>query len=324
MYTFSSKHMKKFVKNIFIFIIIVSVVTGSVNWAYIKLYKGDPDNTKKFAHIPDKLQICNFGSSHGLCGFNYESISDKYNCFNFALNSQKLSYDYRLFQNYEEHIGEGTVVFITVSYFSLFGMEEIYDSGFASKNKRYYEILPPSLIKEYDFSTDLFCHYLPALGADTTTLVKTFLGKTSDNNDEIWKRMASDIDITADAKNAYSRHIEKYDEKGNRIYNQEEIDALYGLIEGCQEKGAIPVLITTPYLKEYTSEVMKNTDFYDEFYALIDKVVSDTGVKYYDYAFDERFSEQYVWFMNADHLNKEGAKKFVDILMEEIVYARNY
>ena len=75
--------------------------------------------------------------------------------------------------------------------------------------------------------------------------------------------------------------INKYDDDGNRIENQEEIDALYALIKGCQEKGAIPILITTPYLHEYTDAVKENTeDFYDQFYSIIDRVVTDTGVEY--------------------------------------------
>lgn len=41
---------------------------------------------------------------------------------------------------------------------------------------------------------------------------------------------------------------------------------------------------------------------------------------YCDYAFDERFMNNYKWFMNADHLNKEGARQFVNILMDEVVH----
>ena len=219
------------------------------------------------------------------------------------------------------------VVFITISYFSLFGKGETVDEDFASKNRRYYSILPASLIKEYDEKTDVYVRYLPVLSVDTGVLVMTLLGKNrEDNTDTYWQGIASDIDVEENAKAAYVRHIEKnkFDNNGKRIVNTEEVQALYDLINSCKEKGAIPILITTPYLHEYTDEVKKSDGFYDQFYSIIDQVISDTGVEYYNYAFDERFSDKYTWFVNSDHLNKEGARKFVDIIMEEIVKEKGY
>lgn len=320
--------MKKFVRNILIFLLFVSLIVLSMNHIYVQLYRGDFDHTNKFSSIPDKLQFCNFGSSHGLFAYNYEYLDEEYNCFNYGMTNQSLSYDYRLFQHYGEHIDQGTVVFITVSYFSLFGKAEVVSDDFASKNKRYYLILPPSLIKEYDITTDLFVHYFPVLGAGTGELIKTLFGKSKSIDDALWReKVSTDIDIIESAEDASNRHIlkNKYDDYGNRIVNQEEVDALYNLVKGCQEKGAIPVLITTPYLKEYTDKVKSTTDdFYGQFYGIVDQVVADTGVEYYDYAFDERFTNSYSWFMDVDHLNAEGARNFVDVLMQEVVYAKGY
>lgn len=319
--------MKKFVRQVITLLLIVTAITVSVNAMYVKLYGANIDYTDKFSCIPEMIQICNFGSSHGLCGYNYADYSEEYNCFNFSLTSQRLSYDYRLFQNFEGHITEGTVVFITVSYSSLFGKDEIYEDNFDSKNKRYYSILPAKLLKKYDIKTDVFVRYLPALSVDTGVLVKTLLGKNRvDNTDLNWQKTACDIDVYENAQAAYWRHIEnnKYDNNGERIINHEEIGALYNLIFACKDKGAIPILITTPYLHEYTDEVRKSENFYDQFYSIISQVTSDTGVEYYDYGFDERFSNNYEWFMNADHLNKEGARNFVDIIMAEIVKENGY
>lgn len=319
--------MKKFIMKLMVFIVIVTLITMGVNYLYIKQNNADPHYIKKFTDIPDTIQICNFGSSHGLCGYNYENYEEKYNCFNFGLASQTLSYDYRLFQNYSSHFDKGTVVFITVSYFSLFGKAEKFGESFESKNMRYYSILPRKLIKEYDLKTDLFVRYVPALGVSTRDLIGTLVGKSYNNNDANWQKVASDINIEEDAEKAYTRHIEinKYDEFGKRIVNREELDALYDLIKDCQAKGAIPVLITTPYLYEYTDEVNENTeDFYEQFYSIINKVVSDTNVEYYDYAFDERFINEYSYFRNSDHLNKNGASIFTDIIMQEIVYENGY
>ena len=242
-----------------------------------------------------------------------------------------MSYDYRLFQYYGDHIAEGTVVFIPVSYFSLFGTGEVHRDDFATKNKRYYSILPSSLIKEYDFETDIYAKYLPALTANTGDLIKTLLRKTADTIaiDDVWPEAVTDMDVTESAESIAYLHTEDkerfYDDGGNRIENQEEIGALYGLVRGCQDNGAVPILITTPYLHEYTDAVKEKSEgFYDHFYSIIGQVVKDTGVEYYDYAFDERFASGYSWFWDSTHLNKEGARRFTNILMQEIVYAKGY
>lgn len=278
------------------------------------------DHTNKFKNVPDNIQICNLGSSHGLYGYNYEDIDEEYICFNFALVSQTLSYDYRILKNYQDKIGDGTVVFITISYFSFFGNSEIEDKDFESKNQRYYKFLPANLIKEYNFSTDLYVAKFPSV-SNSEKLINVFLGNSKDETEEYWYRTADTIDVDADANAAYERHLRenKLDENGNRIINQEEIDSLYAIINLCKSKGATPVLVTTPYLIEYTNDVkLESPDFYNDFYNIINKVTALTGVSYYDFAMDERFVYDYSLFINADHLNKEGARKFVNILIETV------
>lgn len=321
--------MKKFLSRFITYMAIIVIITLAINFLFIKMDKSDSNCTNKFNDIPDTLDVCNFGSSHGLYGFNYEDVEQNgYACFNFGLASQYISYDYRLIQEYGNHIGKGTIVFIPVSYFSFWGKGEEVDDDFSSKNKRYYSILPSELIKDYDFKTNLFVNYLPALNVDIFVLIKKLIGKDSigDSNDYDWTRVASDIDVSEDARAAYGRHLvkNKLDDNGNRILNRQELDALYELIDYCKNKGAVPILVTTPYLTEYTDEVKKSApDFYDAFYSTIDTVIESTGVDYYDYAFDERFSHRYDLFMNADHLNKEGARQFTNILMKEVVDKKN-
>lgn len=320
--------MKKLIKKLLIFIITVLLIAETVNFAYMKRREPDPDGTNKFSSIPDKIQICNFGTSYG-GRFNYKDLENEYDCFNFALSSQSPSYDYRLFQYYGDHIVDGAVVFIPIAYFSLFGIEETRREDFLSKNGRYYSILPPSLIKEYDYRAGVYARYFPALTANTGKLIVTLLGETVRDNFEEYEKVTTDIEVgkTVKARVYHLLGDERvyYDTDGNRIENREEIGALYALIRGCQEKGAIPILITTPHLHEFTDAVREVAeDFYDQFYAIIDEVVRDTGVDFYDYAFDERFVSEYSLFSDSDHLNKEGGRVFVDILMQETVYAKGY
>lgn len=248
--------MKRFLAKILRFFLIITSVTLCVNFVYIKKDSLDSDNTGKFKSVPPSVTICNFGSSHGLNGFNYEDIADDI-CFNFALASQTLSYDRRLFDYYKGNISKGAVVFIPVSYFSLYGKDERVGNGFEEKNKRYYKILPPNLIKDYDRKTDIYVNYFPALYSKN--VLKVLFGRTQRIDNVAWLQVSTDIDLAKDVKAAYERHIvtNKFDENDSRIVNQEELDSLKYIINSCKDMEAVPILLTTPYLQEYTDEVKK-------------------------------------------------------------------
>ena len=85
----------------------------------------------------------------------------------------------------------------------------------------------------------------------------------------------------------------------------------------CREIGAVPVLITTPYLEEYLEEINANApDFDEEFSAILSPILTETGTVYMDYSADLHFTTRKDLFMNADHLNKEGARQFTNLLLE--------
>ena len=72
------------------------MILNILNTYYLQRNICDNDRTAKFKDIEPGIVISNTGSSHGLYGFNYEELGEEYNCFNFALESQRLSYDYRI------------------------------------------------------------------------------------------------------------------------------------------------------------------------------------------------------------------------------------
>ncbi len=171
---------------------LLSAIVGIINFAYIKMDVRDKDETGKFTSMPEHIQICNFGSSHGLYSFNYNEYNDKFETFNFGLLSQTLSYDELLMTYYQEHIGKGTIVFLPVSYFSFFGKREIDLSTFKTRNNRYYAILPKEFIKEYDYVTDILIRYLPSLAEKPKEVAKVLMGKSSNRLETIWKKTALD------------------------------------------------------------------------------------------------------------------------------------
>lgn len=301
------------------YIITLAGITLVVNFLYVK--QDSKDN--KFMSVPDEVQICNLGSSHGMFAYNYEDIESRYTCFNFALESQSLSYDERILDTYKNKICQGAVVFIDISYFSLYGHAETEDASFDSKNQRYYAFLPSDKIKKYNLKTKMLSGSFRSLSAGPLQIIKKFLKPMlSDSNSIYWSRTTDRTNIQENAEAAYRRHCVdgKTDSEGNLIKNEEEIAALFDIIRICRKIGATPVLVTTPYLSEYTDAIaLGSPEFFREFYRLIESVTQEMDISYYDYSRDERFCVRYDWFMDADHLNREGARAFTGILMEEVV-----
>ena len=78
------------------------------------------------------------------------------------------------------------------------------------------------------------------------------------------------------------------------------------------------VLITTPYYYEYLDDLI----FFREFYDILNNLVTDYEIKYYDYSRDARFMNK-SYFFDPSHLNQEGRIKFTEIVIEEILLNYN-
>ncbi len=317
--------MKKFLRTILLYIVSVAVCVLIINIMYIRIEQSEKakiTDSMKVAdpyieNVPYDIEVAVFGDSHGYYGFSFEEIKEAYNCFNFSLSSQSLSYNHRILEYYKDHIREDAKVFIYISYFSFFGKPEEEETGFSDKNKRYYRFLPKEYIKDYNLKTDIYVNWFPSLNAGTYKLSRVFLRKLSTDR---WSGEADRETVSDNVSQVVYNHIEnRLDDEGNRIYNKEEIDALHAMIKTAQEAGATPILVSPPYLKEYIETIEQNDPkFFEEYQALIKDIVEDTGALYYDYAEDPRFSGEYKLFMDVDHLNREGARIFTDILMKEI------
>ncbi|MCM1174485.1 MAG: hypothetical protein NC341_05465 [Blautia sp.] len=261
-------------------------------------------------HIHE-VRIGNIGSSHGLYDFNYDSLTERgYQCFNFANTSQSYDYDYAVLKEYGDYLTKDSILFIPVSYFS-FNNETINETEAEAMSIRYYHCLSPENIPGYDLYTDIVTHQFPILSAGEDILklfpklnlsLTVFAAGDSVDEQEFANR----------ARERYSRHFDNKEE----YFLQERIENLYEIIGYCRERGITPILITTPFSSYYRDLVSE--EFLQEFESVIAGIVNDTGVSYYDYSYDPRFRDNLSYFMDADHLNEEGAACFMNILMEEV------
>ena len=258
-----------------------------------------------------EVQIGNLGSSHGLYDFNYDALTQRgCQCFNFANTSQSYNYDYALLKEYGSYLTKDSILFIPVSYFS-FNDEVVNDTEREAMSIRYYHCLSPENIPDYDLYTDIVTNKFPILSAGEDIL-KLF----PKLNLSLIAFAAEDaIDEAAFANRAKERYSRHFDNK-EEYFMPERIENLYEIIAYCKEHEITPVLITTPFSKYYRDLVSE--EFLREFEDVITGIANDTGVNYYDYSYDARFRDNLAYFMDADHLNDEGAAYFMEILMEEV------
>ena len=96
--------------------------------------------------------------------------------------------------------------------------------------------------------------------------------------------------------------------------SDEAVDALEGIMQLCKAKKWKAVLVTTPYTAQYADHFPQEitNDVAQYLYQLADKY--DTV--YWDYSKDEEFRNDLSLFKDSDHLNRIGAQKFTDLLME--------
>lgn len=289
---------------------------------YKKVNCDDSSYTKKFQDMPERIEISNLGNSHGLFGFCYDE-QEKEKAFNFGLVSQSLDYDYRLIQQYQDRLAEGGVMFIVVSYFSLCEKEETEEDNFLSKNRRYYGILSPKYVKNYSFKEDLLADIFPVMGTKDNVIYEIATSREREiTAKDVWNRTLSETsreDIQQDAESSYLRHTEQlFDENEALVFNERNVTALYGIIALCREKNIEPVIVTTPYLREYVEEFYAKAPRYlENFYEFMRKVERETGAAYLDYSCDVRFEQEYQYFWSVDHLNRAGAVEFTKLVLEE-------
>lgn len=258
--------------------------------------------------VPKDIAIANTGSSHGQHAFDYSVMNDTV-AHNFALSSQSIWYDASLIDYYVDNMTEGSLLFIPISYFTLW-YDELSDAQFATKNRRYYSILDMDHIRFID-AVDECVHRLFQVAFLADDWEKTLVKKQAldEEND-----VQDDLEVVGKKRAKY--HKEKrniYDAEGNLMpIRVDNLESLNDLIERCKASGITPVLITTPFLDYYTRWF--DDEFEASFYGAIADTCSQYDVEYWDYSHDAAFSMNPDLFQDTDHLNELGGKRFTELI----------
>ena len=89
------------------------------------------------------------------------------------------------------------------------------------------------------------------------------------------------------------------------------------MVRLCNEQNAIPILLITPYRKEYTD--LFDDDFYSQYYGVIEELCKSEGCEFLDYSCDERFDLNDKYFADVYHMSKDGSNAFLTKVIRELV-----
>ena len=299
--------MKLFLKKLLCFSLVCAAIAFIANLAFY-LIRGSmtPAYVDRFLQAPEQIQVANLGNSHGQCGFLY-SNHPELACVNLGFGSQSLEQDERVLLNYIDRFSKGATLYIPVTYPSLRG-ETADDGGFLSLNRRYYYFMRRDLIMDFSWREWLE--------------VKSPGLFISDWTSEYWKedefeiaevRTADMIDIEADAEAAVKRHILSSQKDGAYTLSEDKIACLERIVNLCREHDVTPILITTPFLREYNDLVPE--EFLEVQQSFLTTFADEEDIQYLDYARDVRFIDRPDLFLNSDHLNEVGAMMFTDLIL---------
>ena len=99
--------MKKFIVKCGYMVVALAVTVYALNAWYFKIKANSTANfISKFYRMPNEIEVCNFGSSHGYYGFIYTDYDSYVTTFNFATESHTLSYDEKLMDYYNSHLSK--------------------------------------------------------------------------------------------------------------------------------------------------------------------------------------------------------------------------
>ena len=286
--------MKKFISNLFIFLMIVFlfnvVVFVFANDNYYKGYKEFP-NKKYHSFI--------MADSHGM---PLDQFAEKFEVYNFSSNSDSY-FDMKRKINYliENHYKVKTI-YITVDGHTLSPYRDANNN--TDKSIIYTSEITPNYIKEKYLK-----YYFPILQLKVNPLFRNYLeqkveniviGKKDVSNDIIWSKLKEKEQI----KRSEERVAGQFPTK-NRSQNLEK--TLLEIIHLCKVNGIALIGIKFPASETYLKIVGQRNYGADQLFL-------SNGLRVIDH--ESTFLNNDDYFGDQDHLNPKGGEAFVEKLLK--------
>jgi hypothetical protein len=306
--------MKKFFYKSVLFLLVLASVSSLVIFVFEKEL-GTITNSYTFKRHQlelqaDSIQVLILGTSQSLHG-----IDPSYFCmngYNASNTAQSLFFDERITLNYLDKMPRLKYVFIAVSdytfgYEIIDGNEEWRDYFYAQD----WDIKFPEIK-----SSDLHLYSKILLYTPETSLgyaLQLFHVNLVENYfPNGWARITEFTDINE----SYGlKRVQAH----NAVYSYKRLESisktLDTLIMALQKRNITPILFTPPVTSCYNKFADKKK--LEIMYRTISEFCNKYHCNYFDYLTDSRFGNSD--FGDCDHLNATGAKKFSEILNQDIL-----
>lgn len=315
--------MKAFLKRVLLFSLLAAICLFALSRLYIVQlgcdYEMEKNGMIQYKDMPDEIPLAVFGNSHAKCAVQWDTEQEQ-RIFRFADDAQNLLIDRMVFDAYSDRFADGAVLLFSISPMVLYADDQ-WTLQDLDLMKRYCNILPldrlPNgklrlyrLFRAVDFDTRVpvawFCEQL---GLDDSFLPRSSFVPNNLAELPEAERLAAAPKAPADMEAENQKWREA-------AYSASSLSALCAMLDACRTNGWRAVLFTPPYSHYYTDH--DAPAYREKTAACIETLQRDYGVPYLDYSRDERFMNTLSYYMDADHMNREGSRAFVPILLADV------
>ena len=273
--------------------------------------------SNKFKEIPDNLEIINLGSSYAKYAFDYSKVGIK--GFNFGVQPQSLSYDFRILKQFKNKLKKNGVIIITIPDFVF----AFLDYPIEDYNYRYYSFLNKENILNYSSLKNFLLNYFPLILQPKK--LKYILKDISKENSDSLVFIENSETVTKEAQRRINGWKKEFKLLGTE--NSEDIplnikemfrktqSLLEEMINYSLTNELKPVIVIPPCSKEL------NNFFSDNFlkeilYSNIEKA-NKSLIPVLDYLKDSEFQDYHL-YINSDFLNVNGRELFTKRVVADL------
>ncbi|AYC30287.1 hypothetical protein [Paenisporosarcina cavernae] len=255
-----------------------------------------------FKNKPYPVDIMNLGASHSMYGYNFKPTGLAH--LDLALPAQTIQYDYKLLKEYGEYLKPNGVVIVSISQITFISSEVHYIGN-------YYRILDREEIEPFNLLD--YYSYLYAPGTNSSRFNSALAGKLKKYKWDSHKPWANEGRNYSESK--YEKVIEDYEIAIQQNTINQNVQQLQEIVELCKSKGYSVVLTLEPVhssYREYFTDELMNQLVFQHLQSL------ELDVPLLNYMEDSRFADEEKYFIDPDHLNSKGRKKFSWIVYEDL------
>ena len=228
-----------------------------------------------------------------------------------------LHYDLQNYKFIKKHLADSAIVILPISYFS-FGLDENRTDRGADNPfvNLYYEYLPKTSIFSYSLKKDL--------SLKISRIQKNFNKFFSDSKKKKKpakkkkKVVPTSPEHLISLKKSAVKAVALHKKLGRYSDPEKNINYLIDIIVDAKKSGYHPILVTTPYYKEYT-EGYELDWLRENYYQFINSISTKYEITYINYNNNPAFSSDQTLFKNSDHLSSKGRSKFSAIIFKDLV-----